>query len=370
VDVLSSRILLRPGDLDRSRRFYRDLLGLAVYREFGPPDDPGLVFFLGQGPLEVSGRAAGPPGRSVMIWIQVRDVHAEHARLAAAGVPVMRELAAEPWGLTEMHIEDPDGVRIILAEVPAGHPLRRDPRPALPPGPRTARRITMRCSTERAGPACARYNMQIRAMGGLSGSCVVVVLVLAGTDRVRLRLAGLVRGGYGAARWRGSAESTWKGIAGRQQVHGRAAAAGSLSKPGMRGSPARWCSRGRPPAGEPGAGGAPACGSGDLDGAVHACTRDRRRGWPGARTYGGQRRRSGHLLMVFTQVTGHVEVEAGAGCKTVGSAYVGSNPTPATTSENGPLAAETRPGGPFLYCHAMYQGCVTASRCIAAVTDK
>ena len=45
MDVLSSRILLRPGDLDRSRRFYRDLLGLAVYREFGPPDDPGLVSF-------------------------------------------------------------------------------------------------------------------------------------------------------------------------------------------------------------------------------------------------------------------------------------------------------------------------------------
>jgi catechol 2,3-dioxygenase-like lactoylglutathione lyase family enzyme len=36
VDVLSSRILLRPGDLDRSRRFYCDVLGLAVYREFGP----------------------------------------------------------------------------------------------------------------------------------------------------------------------------------------------------------------------------------------------------------------------------------------------------------------------------------------------
>jgi catechol 2,3-dioxygenase-like lactoylglutathione lyase family enzyme len=49
VDVLSSRILLRPSDLDRSRRFYRDLLGPATCREFGPPDDPGLVFFLGQG---------------------------------------------------------------------------------------------------------------------------------------------------------------------------------------------------------------------------------------------------------------------------------------------------------------------------------
>src|ERR1700761_200626 len=29
-------------------------------------------------------------------------------------------------------------------------------------------------------------------------------------------------------------------------------------------------------------------------------------------------------------------------CKTVGSAYVGSNPTPATPCENGPLAANSR----------------------------
>jgi len=49
VDVLSSQILLRPSDLGRSRRFYRDVLGLAVYREFGLPEDPGTVFFLGPG---------------------------------------------------------------------------------------------------------------------------------------------------------------------------------------------------------------------------------------------------------------------------------------------------------------------------------
>jgi hypothetical protein len=42
-----------------------------------------------------------------MIWIQVRDVHAEHARLAAAGVPIVREPVAEPWDLIEMWIEDP-----------------------------------------------------------------------------------------------------------------------------------------------------------------------------------------------------------------------------------------------------------------------
>ena len=132
MDVLSSRILLRPSSLDRSCRFYRDLLGLAICREFGPPDDPGLVFFPGPGLLEVSGHAAGPPGRPVLIWIQVRDVHAGHVGLGSAGVPVAREPAAEPRGLTEVRIEDPDGVRIVLVEVPAGHPLRRAPRPALP----------------------------------------------------------------------------------------------------------------------------------------------------------------------------------------------------------------------------------------------
>ncbi len=68
-----------------------------------------------------------------MIWIQVRDVHAKHTRLAAAGVPVIREPVAEPWGLTEMWIEDPDSMRIVLVEVPADHPLRRDSRSPSPP---------------------------------------------------------------------------------------------------------------------------------------------------------------------------------------------------------------------------------------------
>jgi catechol 2,3-dioxygenase-like lactoylglutathione lyase family enzyme len=128
MEVLGSRILLHPSELHRSHQFYRDILGLAVYREFGSRDAPGLVFFLGNGLLEVSGRSTDPPGNAMAIWIQVRDAHGEHRRLIEAGVPILREPRLETWGLVEMWIADPDGVRIVLVEVPKDHPLRRDQR--------------------------------------------------------------------------------------------------------------------------------------------------------------------------------------------------------------------------------------------------
>jgi predicted enzyme related to lactoylglutathione lyase len=114
------------------------VLGLAVAREFGSPADPGMVFFLGSGFLEVSGHPAERPGGSVMLWLQVRDVRAEHERLTAAGVRILRAPVTEPWGLVEMWIEDPDGVRIVLVEVPADHPLRRDQRGLSPSSPAPA----------------------------------------------------------------------------------------------------------------------------------------------------------------------------------------------------------------------------------------
>ncbi len=128
MDILSGRILLRPSDLSASQSFYRDTLGLAVAREFGAPDHPGIVFFLGGALLEVSG--SGPAGGrdGMELWMQVRDVGAEHTRLAAAGVTVLRAPRTEPWGLIEMWIADPDGVRIAVVQIPDDHPLRRDVR--------------------------------------------------------------------------------------------------------------------------------------------------------------------------------------------------------------------------------------------------
>ena len=127
MEVLAGRVLVRPVDPPRSVAFYRDVLGLAVYREF----PGGTVFFLGGGYLEVSGRRepGQAPDDRVRLWLQVRDLTATHRELVDRGASVVREPRREPWGLDEMWIADPDGLPIAVVEVPPEHPIRRDPRP-------------------------------------------------------------------------------------------------------------------------------------------------------------------------------------------------------------------------------------------------
>ena len=98
--------------------------------------------------------------------------------------------------------------------------------------------------------------------------------------------------------------------------------------------------------------GVPACfgrSACSADG-VRGCPRDPPSGCQRPRTYGGQRRCGECHSAAFAQVRGYVMGWGVAVCKTVGSAYVGSNPTPATTCENGPLAVNSRLCGPFLLC--------------------
>ncbi len=152
MEILAARVLLRPVDPTRTLSFYRDVLKLAVYREF----PGGTVFFLGGGYLEVSGQAtaanatAAPASRrasageertvpggplpdaeqdeQVRLWIQVRDLATAYRTLLDRGATIVRPPRREPWGLNEMWIVDPDGLHIGIIEVPPQHPLRRDPR--------------------------------------------------------------------------------------------------------------------------------------------------------------------------------------------------------------------------------------------------
>ena len=155
MEILAARVLLRPVDPARTLSFYRDVLELAVYREF----PGGTVFFLGGGYLEVSGQATAakakgaaasqrasateertaPGGQpsdaepdehdeQLRLWIQVRDLATTYRTLLERGAIVVRPPRREPWGLNEMWIVDQDGLRIGIIEVPPPHPLRRDPR--------------------------------------------------------------------------------------------------------------------------------------------------------------------------------------------------------------------------------------------------
>jgi catechol 2,3-dioxygenase-like lactoylglutathione lyase family enzyme len=124
MEVLKSRLLIRPRDVEATTAFYRDTLGLAVEREF----PGGTVFFLGHGSMEVSGRGEAGASPDLVLWLQVRNLAGTLAELKANGLTPVRDARREPWGLDEAWIADPDGTRIVLVEVPEGHPIRTDTR--------------------------------------------------------------------------------------------------------------------------------------------------------------------------------------------------------------------------------------------------
>jgi predicted enzyme related to lactoylglutathione lyase len=125
MEVLSSRVLLHPTDFERSFRFYAESLGLHIYREWGRGSTRGVVFFLGGGFLELSASSRAGASESVGLWLQVRDVDAVGHELKEAGVEIIEVPTDKPWRLREMQIRDPDGLIIMIVEVPETHPLRR-----------------------------------------------------------------------------------------------------------------------------------------------------------------------------------------------------------------------------------------------------
>ena len=79
------------------------------------------------------------------------------------------------------------------------------------------------------------------------------------------------------------------------------------------------------------------------------------RSCPAAWDIRGMQRRHRSFPQASPQATDQRPTSAVAVCKTVGYAFDGSNPSPATTCENGPLAADLRLCGPFFLrlttCH-------------------
>ena len=125
MEILSSRTILRPRDYEAALEFYGSTLGLAVAREY----PGGTVFYAGQSLIEIAAHGRSDDaddGFHGALWLQVRDVYDAETELASKGLPIVRGAQQESWGLHELWIADPDGIPIVLVQIPDDHPLRRD----------------------------------------------------------------------------------------------------------------------------------------------------------------------------------------------------------------------------------------------------
>jgi predicted enzyme related to lactoylglutathione lyase len=113
-------ISLQVRNFAASRAFYTETLGLPVDPRFDTPDfvlfDSTTIPF-GLSAAKIDLAAAPHPGWGVALWIDCDDVDALHARLAAAGSPIVTPPFVGPFGRT-LVFADPDGYRITANQNP------------------------------------------------------------------------------------------------------------------------------------------------------------------------------------------------------------------------------------------------------------
>ena len=119
--------MLRVGDLDRSLRFYTDVLGMSLISRRDYPEGKFTLAFIGYGKnpeqaeIELTynwgvdryelGSAFGH------VAIGVDDIYAVCERIRAAGAKITREPGPMKHGKTVIaFIEDPDGYKVELIE--------------------------------------------------------------------------------------------------------------------------------------------------------------------------------------------------------------------------------------------------------------
>lgn len=109
-------MLMMVEDVERTTRFYVDLLGFSI-RPAKPLADGRPFTAFHQGIAIVAGRE---PGHRQIdhIAFEVTDVRALSDKLKAAGVHFQEDLHDGPYGLT-IYITDPDGTRVELYETGA-----------------------------------------------------------------------------------------------------------------------------------------------------------------------------------------------------------------------------------------------------------
>ncbi len=112
--------LLSP-DMDASRAFYGDFLGLNVVMDLGwivtyaSPTNPTAQISISPGDA-LKGEQMRP-----YLTIEVQDVDAVHAAAVAQGYDVVHPLTDEPWGVRRFFVVEPGGLVLnVLGQTPLG----------------------------------------------------------------------------------------------------------------------------------------------------------------------------------------------------------------------------------------------------------
>lgn len=117
-----AHICIRVADLERTRRFYCEGLGLKKVFDF-KRDGKVLGFYLGAGPsnyLEFFEEKVAPVQESPIahLCLEVDSIDATNAKMAAAGYQVGEKILGADHSY-QAWLTDPDGIRIELHEYTA-----------------------------------------------------------------------------------------------------------------------------------------------------------------------------------------------------------------------------------------------------------
>ncbi|MBY3597377.1 VOC family protein [Rhizobium bangladeshense] len=98
---------IEAPDIMAARRFYQDILGLALIMDLG-----WIVTFGADTSMKVQLSVASQGGSGTPVpdlSIEVDDLDAAFEAMSAAGVPIEYGPADEPWGVRRFYVRDPFG---------------------------------------------------------------------------------------------------------------------------------------------------------------------------------------------------------------------------------------------------------------------